>query len=162
MPTTKHESFSEQVSKATIAQLDRIGSGNDEAARFAAQLSSVRSGSIQLREFDSDDEIEIDKPYIQRQPDEQFQHEKAEYPGVVYEIACSQDNRSLRKAAWTYIQYSNANIKAVVGFELGYGKNKEARISMWQPRYLNEGEEGLEVLDVEAVIDRDVRTKSGH
>jgi hypothetical protein len=121
----------------------------------------VRSGSIQLREFDSDDEIEIDKPYIQRQPDEQFQHEKAEYPGVVYEIACSQDNRSLRKAAWTYIQYSNANIKVVVGFELGYGKNKEARISMWQPRYLNEGEEGLEVLDVETVIDREVCTKSG-
>jgi hypothetical protein len=99
MPTTKHKSFSEQVLKATIAQLDRIGSGNDEAARFAAQISSVRSGSIQLRELDSDDEIEIDQPYIQRQPDEQFQHEQAEYPGVLYEIACSQDSRSLRKAA---------------------------------------------------------------
>jgi hypothetical protein len=31
---------------------------------------------------------------------------------------------------------------------------------MWQPRYLKEGEEGLEILDVEVVIDRDVRTKS--
>jgi len=40
-----------------------------------------------LREFDSDDDIEIDQPYIQRQPDEQFQYEEAEYPGVVYEIA---------------------------------------------------------------------------
>ena len=37
-----------------------------------------------------------------------------------------------------------------VGFELGYGKNKEARISVWQPRYLKKGEEGLEILDVEA------------
>ena len=157
MPTTIHESFSEHVSKATKAQLDHIGNGNDEAARFAARISSVRSGSIQLREFNSDDEIEIDQPYILRQPDEQFQHEEAEYPGVVYEIACSQDSRELDKAAWTYITYSNANIKAVVGFELGYGKNKEARISMWQPRYLKEGEEGLETLDVEAVIDRDVR-----
>ena len=52
------------------------------------------------------------------------------------------------------------DIKAVVGFELGYGKNKEARMSMWQPRYWKEGEEGLEILDVEAVVDRDVRTKS--
>ena len=83
MPTTIHESFSEQVSKEAKAQLDRIGSGNDKAARFAARISSVRFGSIQLRECDSDDDIEIDQPYIQRQPDEQFQHEEAEYPGVV-------------------------------------------------------------------------------
>ncbi|KAF4609608.1 hypothetical protein G7Y89_g15847 [Cudoniella acicularis] len=83
MPTATHESFSEQVSQETKAQLDRIASGSDEAARFAARISSVRSGSIQLREFDSDDDIETDQPYIQRQPDEQFQHEEAEYPGVV-------------------------------------------------------------------------------
>ena len=53
---------------------------------------------------------------------------------MVYEIACSQDGKELGKAAWTYIPYSTGNIKVVVGFELGYGKNKEARISMWQPR----------------------------
>jgi hypothetical protein len=140
--------------------LDRIGSGNDEAARFAARISSVRSGSIQLREFDSDERHRNRPILIQRQPDEQFQHEEAEYPGVVYEIACSQDGRELGKAAWTYILCLNANIKAVVGFELGYGKNKGARKSMWQPRHLKEGEEGLEILDVEVVIDRDVRTKS--
>ncbi|KAH8679716.1 hypothetical protein BGZ60DRAFT_235953 [Tricladium varicosporioides] len=156
MPTTIHKSFSEQVSGETKAQLQRIKTGSDEAAKFAARISSVRSGSIQLREFDSDDDIEMDQPYIQRQPDDQFQHDEAEYPGVVYEVACSQNSRELCKAAWTYIPYSNANIKAVVGFELGYGKNKEARISLWQPRYLKEDEKGLETLDVEAVIDRDM------
>lgn len=46
-----------------------------------------------------------------------------------------------------------------MGFELGYGENKEARISLWKPRYLKEKGEGLETLDVEAVIDRDVRIK---
>jgi hypothetical protein len=46
-----------------------------------------------------------------------------------------------------------------VGFELGYGKNKEARISVRQPRYLKDGEKGLEILDVRAVIDRDARIK---
>ncbi|KFZ24289.1 hypothetical protein V502_01229 [Pseudogymnoascus sp. VKM F-4520 (FW-2644)] len=154
MPTTIHDSFSQKVSKETIAQLDRIACGKDEAARFAAGISSVRSGSLQLREFDSDDDIEID--YIERQPDDQFQHEEAEYPGVVYEIGCSQDRRKLAKSAWTYIPYSNGDIKAVVGFELGYGKNKEARISMWQPCYLREDEEGPETLDVETVIDGDL------
>jgi len=64
--TATHESFSEQVSQETKAQLDRIASGNDEAARFAARISSVRSGSIHLREFDSNDDIEIDQLYIQR------------------------------------------------------------------------------------------------
>ena len=59
----------------------------------------MRSGRIQLREFDSDDDIEIDQPYIQRQPDEQFQHKEAEYPGVVYEIASSQGGGELGKAA---------------------------------------------------------------
>jgi hypothetical protein len=78
----------------------------------------------------------------------------------VYEIACSQDSKDLEKAAWTYIQYSNGNIKAVVGFELGYGKNKEARLSLWQPRYLEDGEEIYPTLDVEAVIDREVCTKT--
>lgn len=79
---------------------------------------------------------------------------------MVYEIACSQDGRGLDKAAWTYIPYSNGDIRAVVGFELGYGKNKEAWLSLWQPRYLKEGEEGLEILDVETVINRDVRIQS--
>merc|ERR1711939_622923 len=156
MPTTIHESFSERVSEETKAQLQHIKDGNDEAARFAERISSVRSGSIQLREIDSNDDVGVDRPYIQRQPDNQFQHDEAEYPGVVYEVACSQNTRDLRRAAWTYIQYSNANIKAVVGFELGYGTKKEARISMWKPRYLKDGEEGLDTLDVEAVIDRDV------
>jgi hypothetical protein len=36
--------------------------------------------------FHLDDQIETSgQPYIQREPDEQFQHEDAEYPGVVYE-----------------------------------------------------------------------------
>lgn len=78
----------------------------------------------------------------------------------MYEIGCVQDARRLDKAAWTYIPYLNGDIKAVVGFELGYGKNNEAGISMWQPCYLKEAEEGPETLDVEAVIDRDVCIES--
>ncbi|KAH9203181.1 hypothetical protein DL95DRAFT_419252, partial [Leptodontidium sp. 2 PMI_412] len=143
MPTANHESFSEQVSQETKAQLDRIASGNDEAARLAARISSLRSASIQVREFDSDHGIETDQLYIQRQSDKQYQHEEAEYPRVVYEIACSQDHKELGKAAWTYIPYSNWNIKAVVRFGLGYDKNKKARISLWRPRYLKEDEEGV-------------------
>lgn len=41
----------------------------------------------------------MDQPYIQRQPNDQFQHDEAEYPGVVYQIACSQGSKDLLKAA---------------------------------------------------------------
>jgi hypothetical protein len=68
MLTTIHDSFLHQVLKETIAQLDHIRRGNDEAARFTAGISSVRSGSLQLQEYDSDDDIE--KPYVKRQLDE--------------------------------------------------------------------------------------------
>jgi hypothetical protein len=43
-----------------------------------------------------------------------------------------------------------------------YQGSRGVRISMWQPRYVKEGEDGVELLDVEAVIDRDVRTESVH
>jgi hypothetical protein len=97
MPTTIHERFTEQVSDFIKGQLKCIKSGNDEAARFAGQILSVRSGSIRLKEFDSDDDIEIDQAYIQRQPDDQFQHKDAEYPGVVIKTGVTQNTKELRR-----------------------------------------------------------------
>jgi hypothetical protein len=154
MPTPIHESFSAQVSDATRRQLDSIAQGAGRAAEFAAHISSVRSGRIQLREFDPDDPVlKLSQPYIQREPDEQFQHVDAKYPGVVYEIACSQSGQDLDKAAWDYIPHSNGDIKVVVGFQLGYGKGKEARVSLWRPRYWKGDNEPLETLDVETIVD---------
>jgi hypothetical protein len=77
----------------------------------------------------------------------------AKYPGVVYEIARSQSGKDLDKAAWDYIPHSNGDIKAVVGFQLGYGVDKEASISLWRPRYLRGDNEPIEILDVETAVD---------
>jgi hypothetical protein len=86
--------------------------------------------------------------------DEQFRHVDAKYPGVIYEIACSQSGKDLDKAAWAYIPYSNGDIKAVIGFELGYGESKEARVSLWRPHY-EKGDNGpLDTLGVNTVVDR--------
>lgn len=49
------------------------------------------------------------------------------------------------------------DIKAVVGFELGYGKNMEARLSLWHPRAIKEGKEVLNSL-----VDRDICVQSEH
>ena len=131
-------------------QLENIAKGEGNAAKFAASISTVRSGQIQLREFDSDDSIsKSDRPYIRREPDEQFQHTDAEYPGVICEIAYSQNGEDLDRAAWDYILHSNGDIKAVVGFELCKGKSKEARVSLWRPRYAKGDQDSVETLDVE-------------
>lgn len=154
MPTTIHEKFSGQVSDEITRQLKVIAEGEGEAARFARCVSSVRSGRIILREFDDDDPILLKsgRPFIQREPDDQFQHSDAAYPGVVCEMAYSQNGRDLDKAAWTYIPYSNGDIKAVVGFELGYGDDKEAKLSLWQPRYASDDHDDVEILDVKTVV----------
>jgi hypothetical protein len=59
----------------------------------------------------------------------------AKYPGLVCEIVCSQSGKDLDEAAWDYIPHSNGDIKAVVEFQLGESKGKEARVSLWRPRY---------------------------
>lgn len=70
MPTTIHESFAAKVADETKPQLQEISNGQGNAAELAARIFSVRSGRIQLREFDSDDEIgSSDHLYIQREPD---------------------------------------------------------------------------------------------
>lgn len=157
MPSVRHETFSAKVSRETEAQLVKIANGpKNETSEFASKISTGRSGKVYLREFDSDDDdLELIKDWIEREPDEQFQHEGAVYPGVVFEIASSQSRKSLEKVAWDYIQYSNGSIKVVVGFQLGYDKDLTARVSVWKPRYADE--DGEEVLDAEAVVLGDVR-----
>ncbi|KAA8570597.1 hypothetical protein EYC84_002854 [Monilinia fructicola] len=133
MPSVRHETFSAKVSRETEAQLVKIANGpKNETSEFASKISTGRSGKVYLREFDSDDDdLELIKDWIEREPDEQFQHEGAVYPGVVFEIASSQSRKSLEKVAWDYIQYSNGSIKVVVGFQLGYDKDLTARCCTW-------------------------------
>ncbi|KAI9736071.1 MAG: hypothetical protein M1818_006247 [Claussenomyces sp. TS43310] len=149
MPTTIHEVLQGKVSNCIESQLKRIAEGQGQAADFAAKIHNALSATIYLREFDEN--ATLDKPPIRRDPDGQFQHADAEYPGLVLEIGYSQKGIDLDKAAWQYILYSNGDIKAVLGIDLGYGISKEAKISLWQPRYIIE--EGVEILEVETVVD---------
>lgn len=83
MPTTIHESYLEQMSDKTKASLKRIRSGNNKAAGFVAQISSIRSRSIRLQEFDSNNDTKVNQSYILQEPDDQFQHKEAKYPRMV-------------------------------------------------------------------------------
>ncbi|CZS92799.1 uncharacterized protein RCO7_10194 [Rhynchosporium graminicola] len=158
MPTVLHDHFADQLAETTVTQLKNIAltSDNTEHSTFAAQISTLGSGTLLLREhgLDSDrEEIDSADIHITKQPDKSFHHPEAVYPGVVYEVAVTQGFKSLKRKAWTYIQSSGANIKRVVGFELGNRGGKEARVSMWKPLYITD-EVGDDVLTVETVIDR--------
>jgi hypothetical protein len=87
-----------------------------------------------------------------REPDAQFQHRDAEYPGVVLEVSYLQDGKDPKKLAWDCIQYSNGDIKVVIGIDIKYGHIKEATLSIWRPRYIREDEEETEILEAEETI----------
>lgn len=98
-------------------------------------------------------EITKDDVALRRQPDAQFQHDRAAYPGVVIEVSYSQDGKDLDKLAWNYIQGSNGDIKVVIGIDINLGASPST-ISLWRRKCYFDG--GNEVLDVELEVENDV------
>ena len=62
-------------------------------------------------------------------------------------------NDEKRFSASTPTEYSSQHpIFSLGQFKFGYGKNNEVQLSVWWPCDLEEGEAGLETLDIEAVL----------
>jgi hypothetical protein len=120
MPTLLHETFIANVVEEIQAQLKSIES---VSAAFAKEISSGGSASIKF----------IDEEYGKHDPDAQFQHSKAQYPGVVIEVSYSQKRKDLARLADDYILGSDSDIRVVVGLDIEYNANKEAALSIWRP-----------------------------
>ncbi|UKZ78688.1 hypothetical protein TrVFT333_006434 [Trichoderma virens FT-333] len=112
MPSPVHDIFSAQLAGEVHDWLKSITSCGGESGAFASKIVSG----------------------VRRQPDAQFQHEDAAYPGLVIEVSYSQDGKNLRKLAQDYILYSNGDIKTVVGIDINYGE-RESTVSVWRPNY---------------------------
>lgn len=98
MPSGIHDCFTLFVVSAINSQLSRLADGHDVKAQFAGEILNVGFGTIYLKEFDPEDEIRsTGVPYIKREPDGQFIHKAAQYPGVVIEVACSQIHKIVQK-----------------------------------------------------------------
>lgn len=132
MPSPTHEVFSRSLAKHLQDQLDKIARREDEAGRFASNIISGGTARILLQE-ETSGRGESSRPR-RRQPDEQFLHKDATYPGVVIEVSYSQDGRDLRRLAQDYILYSNGDIKLVIGIDI-INEDKECTVSSWRPRY---------------------------
>jgi len=158
MPFDLHEFFAESIGYEVTTQLARVGEGDGESAEFARNIFNIGSGTLYLREFDSDsDASKSEHKVMRKEPDKQFQYRAAMYPGVVIEIAYSEQFKTTEKYARQYIRFSSGDIKAVVGISLGYKKEKEASISIWRPKFTHHQHDDTRDLDVICSVDRQVR-----
>ncbi|KAH7370314.1 hypothetical protein BKA65DRAFT_488155 [Rhexocercosporidium sp. MPI-PUGE-AT-0058] len=156
---THYERFLEQLKQYPVLlshvenklskQLEGISHRGDSSAEYAARIANGGCARIFLKEDNPDGGTRV---VHRREPDAQFQHRDAEYPGVVLEVSYSQDGKDLKKLAWDYIQYSNGDIKVVIGIDIKYSNTKEATLSVWRPRYIREDGEELEILEAEARV----------
>ncbi|GFF61396.1 hypothetical protein IFM51744_10672 [Aspergillus udagawae] len=161
MPSPVHDFFVASVAGEISKQLQTIIDEGGPASESAALITSGGSSRILLRADNSDDGHSVDSTIcLQRQPDAQFQHCLAAYPGVVVEVSYSQ-NGNLRKLASEYIMNSNGNIKVVIGINVKYD-GKESTVSLWRPAYVQEEGEEFDALEVDQVIKAEVfRTQDG-
>jgi hypothetical protein len=156
MPSPVHDFFVASIAGEISKQLQTIIDEGGPASEVAALITNGGSSRILLRADNSEDkQSAASNIRLQRQPDAQFQHCSAAYPGVVLEVSYSRKGK-LEKLAWEYIMKSNGNIKAVIGINVKYD-GKESTVSLWRPSYLHEEGEECDILEVDQVIKSEVR-----
>ncbi|KAH8430043.1 uncharacterized protein LDX57_007714 [Aspergillus melleus] len=162
MPTPVHDIFVTSIAGEIDNQLQRVVDVKGPASKFAAQIVSGGSSRILLRTDTTEDDQLVDSDVcLWRQPDAQFQHSLAAYPGVVLEVSYSQDGKNLQKLARDYIMHSNGNIKVVIGIDVTY-EGKESTLSLWRASYTPEEGEDYYNLDVMQEVKSEIfRTRDG-
>ncbi|MCJ1395237.1 hypothetical protein MMC18_008120 [Xylographa bjoerkii] len=123
MPTTLHEKFITSIVEEIQLQLRSI---QDASAEFAKEIGSEGSASIRF----------ADEEYSKHDPDAQFRHSKAQFPGIVIEVSYSQKRKDLERLADDYILGSNSDIRVVVGLDIEYKTGKKATLSVWRPNII--------------------------
>ncbi|KAK2926643.1 Nucleotide-diphospho-sugar transferase [Fusarium oxysporum f. sp. vasinfectum] len=78
------------------------------------------------------------------------EHHEARYPGVVVEVALTQDAKELRRIARRYIYYTGGQIKVVLGIDLN--EDKESTISVWKPTFSSAQNGDGVGMDIEQVV----------
>ena len=78
------------------------------------------------------------KDGVRHAPDAQFRHQDARYPGVVIEVANTQQKKHLPRLADDYIVESRGSINMVIGIIIEQEKSKKATISVWCPRFIKD------------------------
>lgn len=144
MLTIVHETIIFSVVEELYLQLRSIARSQNRSAVFAREVEPGGSATIDF----------ADSEYGRHDPDAQFRHSRAQYPGVVIEVSYSQKRHDLARLADDYILGSDGDIRIVVGLDVEYRGSKKATLSVWQPEIItNEGGE-KELVAVQTVVDQ--------
>ncbi|KAF5965074.1 hypothetical protein FCOIX_13124 [Fusarium coicis] len=99
MPSAPHYLFVSLFGTAIWDEIREIRCQDRRARAF------TNAGSTRLSLVDGDDTWE-------RQPDAQFEHRDSIYPGIVVEVALTQDAKEFRRLATRYIHHTDGQIKS--------------------------------------------------
>lgn len=150
MPSVVHDYVSTAFAGLITDWIREIKTESGYTGEFAARIKNVGSASIFMQE------ITKDGVALERQPDAQFQHKDARFPGTLVEVMYSQNENDVDKRAWQYIQATEGAIKVVIGISINCS-GKPSTLTVWRPdRFQEEGEE-LETLGVKRTTDCEVR-----
>ncbi|KAK5661270.1 hypothetical protein OQA88_11164 [Cercophora sp. LCS_1] len=142
-----HETVIGRFESLVTRQLFVIEQSNDQvAANFARDVYVTRSPKT---------ESDGGSHY----PDGSFAHKDAKAECVILEVSHSQQRQDLLSLAEEYILGSDGRTQVVIGIDFEYRKEKgkEARVTVWRPRYIEEdGEAVLEAAETETGIFRGV------
>lgn len=123
MPTPIHELIILEIIGEIQQQLKVISQGDGPSAEFAKEIKAEGSATIQFDEAQ----------YGRHDPDGQLQHSQANYPGVVLEVANTQQGKKLALLADDYILGSDGDIQVVIGINV---ESDKATLSIWEPRII--------------------------
>ena len=122
MPTEIHETVIEYVRDEIASKVKAIATGaGGLSADFARKVKTRGSSTVHLGNNGK------------RDPDGQFRHTEANYPGVILEVGYSQKLKDLPRLARQYIGGSKGQIRVVICIDLGY-KDRKGTLSVWEGR----------------------------
>lgn len=148
MPTKIHEVFLDHIEDAIRRWLKEIANESNKKGLFAANVRPTRSTTLF---FPIDNTLSHTKS--QYEPDASFWHKDADWPGIIIEVAYSQNPKSLHRLVENYLLDSDTNIQVVVGLNIEYGraKSRKATFSVWRARsvHTSNGDELRAISDIE-------------
>lgn len=149
MPSRIHESLISETVNELIQQLKFIASGKGRSAEFAQGIKSYNSTTLEFEGYGKHD------------PDGQFQHSLAQYPGIVIEVSFTQKRKDLGRLADDYILGSDGDICVMVGINIEYRGTKKVTLSIWRPQVIPNENGEMELRAIQTVTDEIIRYEDG-
>ncbi|KAG8408025.1 hypothetical protein J3459_018261 [Metarhizium acridum] len=144
MPTELHEWVISSVVGDLQHQLQKLGAGHGASAGFARAVDARGSPTLDFTKTG----------YGRHDPDAQFRHLRAQYPGVVIEVSYTQKRKELAHIAEDYILGSKGSVRVVIGLDIEYRNSKKATLSVWRPDVVQNEAGEPELVAVQTTVDQ--------